>query len=268
MLTVYPDASQYSRDIVSFVKSLTSLPTSITMLHISEYRHIHDQSFVILLSGEPDDLQPHVIANLKILPYRLGHPDVIYYPFLYSSLCERYVFKTIVQPKQKFCAFMYSQNHQHRNDWFHRLHTLRHVDALGDACKNVEVASTRCVYNDKETYNDIAVKLYSDYSFVLAIENTWREGYFTEKLINPIMAHSIPLYWGHPSAFEYVNKNRVLYLPDFATIEDIYTELCRLENSIDAYQEIINQPWYTEKGQPDNVKAYMIEALSRHLSST
>ena len=41
------------------------------------------------------------------------------------------------------------------------------IDSLGKCCNNVKVKNTRYVYNSEETYNDIAVKIYSDYKWEL-----------------------------------------------------------------------------------------------------
>jgi hypothetical protein len=42
-----------------------------------------------------------------------------------------------------------------------------------------------------------------NYIFTIAIENTSHEHYFTEKIVNPFMYHTIPLYWGCTKIEEY-----------------------------------------------------------------
>ena len=61
----------------------------------------------------------------------------------------------------------------------------------------------------------------SEYKFILAIENTIKDYYFTEKIINPILANSIPIYYGSETAFEIINKDRVIYFNDYNTIDNL-----------------------------------------------
>jgi hypothetical protein len=42
-----------------------------------------------------------------------------------------------------------------------------------------------------------------NYMFTIAIENTSHEHYFTEKIVNPFLYHTIPLYWGCKKIEEY-----------------------------------------------------------------
>jgi len=42
-----------------------------------------------------------------------------------------------------------------------------------------------------------------NYTFTIAIENTCHDHYFTEKIINPFIYHTIPLYWGCKKIEEY-----------------------------------------------------------------
>ncbi|NBP86135.1 MAG: hypothetical protein EBU54_13445, partial [Mycobacteriaceae bacterium] len=184
-------------------------------------------------------------ADIVVAPVHTGNAGaVVYFPFLYMSLDERRA--TPASPDSKnqswsgrpnLCAFMYSAACEHRNKMFDEMTAALAalapaalpphpfaltLDALGaqrnpDKDFQANAKSTRDVYGADATYNDIAVAMYGTYKYVLAVENAWVEGYFTEKLLNPILAGAVPLYWGHPAAFEYVNKRRVIYIPDYPT---------------------------------------------------
>jgi hypothetical protein len=264
IITVYPNASAYCSDMVQYIKDVLSISNGsyshISIIHISEFpSNVDRSSFIILLSGEPDPI--HQSVNITIAPF-CGQPQPsIYYPFLYQSLGERHLQTYSKQTKTKMCAFMYRQDYSHRNEWFHRINKYIHVDALGSACKNTSVPTTRHIHNENETYNDIAVKTYAEYYFVLAIENTWKDGYFTEKLINPLIAHSIPLYWGHPKVFDYINKKRVFYLPDYHSDEEIIKKMNEIQQDQDAYEKIISEPWYTNDGDPQLVNDLLKKQL-------
>ena len=48
-----------------------------------------------------------------------------------------------------------------------------------------------------------------DYMFTIAIENTSHEHYFTEKVINPFINNTIPIYWGCKKIEEYFPKHTI-----------------------------------------------------------
>jgi len=167
-------------------------------------------------------------------------------------------------PKTKYCAFMYFKYYKHRNDIFEKLSIFKKIDGLGKACNNTKLEDTRYLYSEDKTFYDVAVELYSEYYFVLSIENSWKEGYFTEKILNPILAHSIPIYWGHPKVFEYINKKRVIYLPDYNDYSELFTYLDYLMNNTDAYNAIVSEPTYTEKGDPSSINDSFICNLKEY----
>ena len=247
---IYTKAMLYSSHLVELIKSqipfeicTQPIDADMVILHITETQYAlwGKDSFVVMISGEPWRLNIPVDLIISPMIHQLGY-KTIFYPFLYSSLEERVELHPIQMEKTKFCAFMYYQSYGHRDKWFHVLNQYQPVDALGRACNNVPLETTRFVHNEKETYNDIAVRYYSTYQFVLAIENQWLEGYFTEKLINPILAGSIPLYWGHPKVFDYINKKRVIYLPDY-THPELFAYLDELKDPV-RYQAILDEPCY------------------------
>lgn len=203
----------------------------------------------ILISGEPYDLS-NDMSNLIISPCDIytNVDKYLYHPFLYASLEEH---RKSIDPvnyqveKTKMCAFMYSVDYPHRVGIFDELSKLVKVDGLGKSRNNTNIASTRHINNQLETYNDIAVDMYKDYYFVLAIENCDKSGYFTEKVINPLIANSIPIYWGTDTIFNYLNRERILYLPDY-TYETLVEKMNYLVNNPLEYQKMISLPWFRE----------------------
>ena len=61
---------------------------------------------------------------------------------------------------------------------------------------------------------DESVALYEDFKFVIAFENSFTEGYWTEKMINAVLAGSIPIVGGvtpEPFLATYMNPKRFIY---------------------------------------------------------
>ena len=173
--------------IIRNVNDLSNVDIIIT--HIKQRTEYHsDNAINIVISGESNSTKHKYDYSISTVKDFNSHYN-IYLPFLYMSLKEH---KCSIKSndynkdKTKFCAYMYSANHQHRIYYFNLFNNYKHVDALGKSCNNIDVNADRTKYNQSMTYLDEAVQLYTDYKFVLAIENKMVGGYVTEKIINPL----------------------------------------------------------------------------------
>lgn len=64
-----------------------------------------------------------------------------------------------------------------------------------------------------------------DYKFHIAMENQRRDFHFSEKIINPIMTGTIPIYWGMPSIGNYFDSRGMIIMDDINHFDDIYKDL-------------------------------------------
>jgi hypothetical protein len=86
------------------------------------------------------------------------------------------------------------------------------IDIYGSGCKQYSFKH----YNDKRIKGSFPQKIealhgsipYVDYAFTIAIENSVSENYFSEKIINPLLYGTTPLYVGC--------RNIEKYLPNFS----------------------------------------------------
>lgn len=212
------------------------------------HHYFNNNRLNIIISGEPWNIQREYDLCIDT-KHKSPVKNTIYYPFLFSSLREH---RKSINPKDypnsktKFCAFMYSVSYPHRIKYFDLISSYKSVDALGRCCKNVDIEDTRDKNDRESTFNDIAVELYSNYKFVIAVENTFLGGYTTEKLINPLIANSIPIYWGDGDIFKYINKKRVVYIPDFSSDQELLEHIKFLDINDEAYEAIVNEDIYTD----------------------
>ena len=86
-------------------------------------------------------------------------------------------------------------------------------------------------------YNPIEYKLdgLKDYAFSLTIENTQKDYYFTEKLIDCFMTGTVPIYWGCPSIGKFFNTDGMIIYDNFTDFLDISFE--KYENMKNAIEE-------------------------------
>ena len=208
---------------------------------------------IIIISGEnksiiPDNCALFITTN----DITCAHGNnVIYIPQLYLSLHEH---RKSIDPNDyinlhtNFCAYMYSISCEHMIRVYNLLNGYKPVASLGkcrpDGSKEVQPSSMH-VYNDTETYNDIAIDMYSNggFKFIIAMENSTAPGYSTEKLINPIIANCIPIYWGDAGIFKYINKKRVIYIPDYDDA-GLIERIKYLDENSDAFNEVIAEPCF------------------------
>lgn len=59
----------------------------------------------------------------------------------------------------------------------------------------------------------------SNYEYSITLENGSINNYFTEKLLDPILSWSIPIYWGCPNVFDFFPKDSIKYI-------DIHSDDC------------------------------------------
>jgi GR25 family glycosyltransferase involved in LPS biosynthesis len=197
----------------------------------------------------------------------------IYFPQLFLSLWERRNnFKIkINNKKNNFCAYMYENTVKYRVDILNLVKKYKHVDCIGKCCNNLNNSidkNSRFLYDKNITYNDDAVIKYSHYKFVLALENKFEPGYVTEKIINPIIAGSIPIYAGHHGAFNFINKKRVIYVYDYPNLDDLINKIKEVDNNDVLYNSIIKEPIFNSNINFDNFEIYLEDELKKSLGLT
>lgn len=76
-------------------------------------------------------------------------------------------------------------------------------------------------------YNPIDYKLSAlkDYAFSLTIENTKKDYYFSEKLIDCFMTGTVPIYWGCPSIGDFFNTDGMILFDNIDELTKILDEL-------------------------------------------
>lgn len=76
-------------------------------------------------------------------------------------------------------------------------------------------------------YKEIPYKLEAlqDHAFSLTIENTKKDYYFTEKLIDCFMTGTVPIYWGCPSIDKFFNVNGMIIFDNISELSEILKNL-------------------------------------------
>jgi len=151
-------------------------------------------------------------------------------------------------PKKNICAIISNGNSIKRNYFLDKLESKVHIDYAGKFRNNVE--------RIEGTYNsDKILNFYSEYKFIIALENTKQETYITEKIINGFLSKTIPIYWGSNSITDYFNEDRFINIPNLndSSINIAIDKIISIINNDEEYLRIVNEPIFKNNELTRNV---------------
>jgi len=143
----------------------------------------------------------------------------------------------VVARKTKFCAFVVSNPLcKARNDFFRRLSRYKPVDSGG---KVLNTLGHRVA--DKRSF-------LADYKFTIAFENESHPGYTTEKIVEPMLVDSIPIYWGDPCVGRDFDTNSFLSVHDQGpltrrSLDDLVDRVVAVDRDPALHAALLSRPW-------------------------
>lgn len=157
--------------------------------------------------------------------------DPLKNPLLVSNILVRHKNNG---PKSKFCNFTYNNAVQSRVEFFTRLGEYKMVESTGGLLNNTNY---RMVSKTKEL---------ADYKFTIAFENTISSGYVTEKIAEPLIAGSVPIYYGGDFATEDFNKEAFINVRDFGSFADAIAYIKAVDNDERLYDKYLSEPIFNK----------------------
>lgn len=210
-------------------------------------RDMKKWDYKINFIGEPDlpefENYDLILTSVNNKPNVVDLPLSIAYThcnnFL-QNLCNR---STIRQVPSHFCSFIVSNPKcEVRNQLFRRLNSYKKVNSMGRYENNVG-GIIPYPYWSSEFFNIIG-----SHKFMICCENTKMETYSTEKIVNPYIAKTIPIYWGSHNIKNIFNPDSMLFLEDETdeAFEKLINRIIELDSDNEKYLEFINRPVFTE----------------------
>lgn len=143
-------------------------------------------------------------------------------PFTQADLLE----------KKGFCSFVYGNYlaNKERELFFKKLNNYKKVASGGTYLNNVGGKVPSKLQFEKK------------HKFSIAFENSSREGYTTEKIVNALAARTIPIYWGNPNVGMEFNVKRFINCHDFKDMDAVIERVKEIDNDDAKYLEMVNQP--------------------------
>ncbi len=147
--------------------------------------------------------------------------------------------KTILQSKNGFCNFIVSNPHgSFRDDFFRALSAYKPVDSAGSHLNTMNWSLPK----EPEVFFSEKIKFQKNYKFSLAFENSSYPGYLTEKILDPFLAHSIPIYWGDPLVHLDFNPRAFINAASFKTVDDLIAWIVKVDQHDDLFYEYMASP--------------------------
>ena len=150
-------------------------------------------------------------------------------------------------PKDRFCAFIYSNNGKEacpdvviRNKFFRMLSEYKQVDSGGGVMNNTDELKDI----EKKLNNRLLAKIEfaKNYKFSIAFENAGRSGYLTEKIWEAFLAGNIPIYWGCPTVSDFFNPASFINCHEYASFSDVIDKVKEIDNDPVLYAKYLSAP--------------------------
>jgi hypothetical protein len=229
-------------------------------------RQIKNWIYKINFIGEPDlpnaenyDLVLTSINNVKNvvdLPLTIAYIHCNnFLPFLYNRPKVNHI-------PNSFCTFIVSNPKcDVRNKIFEKLNHYKKVSSMGRYANNTGHNIT-FPYWSQQYFNVL-----SNHKFMICCENTKMETYSTEKIVNPYLGRTVPIYWGSHNIKNIFNPDSMLFLEDEKeeSMIKLIEQIIELDNNDEKYLEFINRPIFTEENIKFWNENYILESIARKI---
>lgn len=151
--------------------------------------------------------------------------------------------------KTKFCDFIYSNPYSRlRRDFCAKLMKYRLVSCAGAVDRNcddlVGTGYDKAGYLAKQAFQ-------SKHRFSIAFENNYFPGYVTEKLTDPLVARSVPIYSGNPEVHRLFNTRSFINVDNFYGYDDAIDYIKYVDETPSVYETYLNSPPFVDNKIPE-----------------
>ena len=204
-------------------------------------------------------------CDYAILPFLGSDPRHYYLPiFAYNRSPQPLIrhnpdWNAIRTQKTRFCALLSAyanRSVRQRMDFFKELNRRKKVDSLGRAANNTGLTIPLGLPPKLEALRP--------YKFTIAFENKELSGWTTEKMYDPLAAHTIPIFWGDPKAVECFNPEAFINAYDFPSYSELADYVCEVDTNEALYLRYLQAPPFRNNTPPDVFsEAKLLDFLGR-----
>ncbi|HUA66951.1 MAG TPA: glycosyltransferase family 10 [Candidatus Saccharimonadales bacterium] len=209
------------------------------------HEHCLHSGVRIFFSGE-SDMPDFRDCDYSMGPIELDDPRHLRLPVYATRNGPEEIIKRndnvakIMASKTKFCGFVVSGYNPRKNHnrvaFFQKLSKYKRVDSGGRKFNNIGGPLPDGPWHK--------IEFLRQYKFNIAFENRSLAGYTTEKLVEPMAARCLPIYWGNPCITEEFNPKSFLNRADFESDESLIEKIIELDKDNAKYLEYLRQPYF------------------------
>jgi hypothetical protein len=205
-------------------------------------RKYKDWKYKINFIGEPELPEEKnydiVLTSVKNIKNVVDLPLCIAYIHCNNFFPRINKREEIIKIPDYFCCFIFSNPKcQIRNKIFEKLNQYKKVNSMGGFLNNVG-DTIKYPYWSNEYFD-----LLGNYKFIICCENTKIATYSTEKIVNPYLGRTIPIYWGTHNIKNIFNPESMIFLEDESeeSIEKLIQRVIEIDNDDIKYLEMVNK---------------------------
>ena len=221
-------------------------------------------TYKIHYSGEPFSNQftdyDLVLYSEKTELNKVDVPLFTYY-IHGNNFLDKLINKPIIRTIPKhFCCFIVSNGKSIiRNKMFELLNGYKKVHSYGKYNNNMGFNLTFNYWTEEFR------RFLSNYKFIICFENSKFGTYSTEKIINPYLSNTIPIYWSSHHIKNIFNPDSMLFLEDETeeSYQNILNKIIELDNSDEKYLELLNKPVFNNMDYWNN--NYTIDRIANNI---
>ena len=199
------------------------------------------------------------IKNIVDLPLSVAYIHCNnFLPILYNR-------PIVTKVPNNFCTFIVSNPKcSTRNKCFEILNKYKKVNSMGRFANNNNGKIIQYPYWSREFFNVLG-----SHKFMICFENTKMETYSTEKIVNPYIARTIPIYWASHNIKNIFNPDSMLFLEDETeeSFIKLINRIIELDNDDQKYLEFINRPIFTEYNIKFWNENYILDSLAKKIDN-
>jgi hypothetical protein len=148
-------------------------------------------------------------AQNTIGKYYIGEKGNLPNPFVEGYAFMWHIVPSSLSLKNRLCSIMVSEK---KNTWGHRyrhelvraiLSTTLPIDIYGRGCRFFRTPNSPMDRRLCGEFKEMDSTIYSLYSFHVAVENFSHHHYISEKILNPLLCGTTPIYWGSNKINDY-----------------------------------------------------------------
>ena len=234
-------------------------PNNPDLVITDNYKERYQDAKMVYFSGEPFyDIGSNDYALTSFYvndPKYFRFPLFLYFAYEYYKLnfinsYDEILHKkvclndNVLKNKTHFCAYVSrgpGGPQSERTNFFNLLNQYNRIDSMGMHLNAV------CVPGESGKIDGSISKCKSieKYKFTMAFENSMsfngNIGYTTEKIYEPMIALSIPIYWGNPQINKDFNSKSFINWDEYGSNEKVVERIIEIDNDDDLYMDYIKE---------------------------